>query len=130
MYDKYGWFANVDFTNDPQKIRWSAFLADDRYKNEVGIHEGGALYTKGAYRPTVNSMMRENLEYFNAPSRWAIYQQILKRSGESYNFDSFLTYDAVNRSASVNTARPPMKAAANSARRPFVPTAPPVIVDK
>ena len=130
VYDKYGWFANVDFTNDPQKIRWSAFLADDRYKNEVGIHEGGALYTKGAYRPTVNSMMRENLEYFNAPSRWAIYQQILKRSGEGCSFDAFLTYDAVNRSASVNTARPPMKAAANSARRPFVPTAPPVIVDK
>ena len=130
VYDKYGWFANVDFTNDPQKIRWSAFLADDRYKNEVGIHEGGALYTKGAYRPTVNSMMRENLEYFNAPSRWAIYQQILKRSGEGCSFDAFLTYDAVNRAASVTTARPPMRAAANSARRPFVPTAPPVIVDK
>ena len=128
VYDKYGWFSNVDFTNDPQKIRWSAFLADDRYKNEVGIHEGGALYAKGAYRPTVNSMMRDNLEYFNAPSRWAIYQQIMKRSGESYSFDTFLTYDAVNRSASVNAARPPLKAAANAQRKPFVPTAPPVIV--
>ncbi len=130
VYDKYGWFANVDFTNDPQKIRWSAFLADDRYKNEVGIHEGGALYTKGAYRPTVNSMMRENLEYFNAPSRWAIYQQIMKRSGETCSFDAFLAYDAVNRSASLNatSTRPPMKAAANGVRRPFVPTAPPVIV--
>ncbi len=120
----------MDFTNDPQKIRWSAFLADDRYKNEVGIHEGGALYTKGAYRPTVNSMMRENLEYFNAPSRWAIYQQIMKRSGETCSFDAFLAYDAVNRSASLNatSTRPPMKAAANGVRRPFVPTAPPVIV--
>ena len=128
VYDKYGWFSNVDFTNDPSKIRWHAFLADDRYKNEVGIHEGGALYAKGAYRPTVNSMMRENLEYFNAPSRWAIYQQIMKRSGESCSFDAFVTYDAVNRPATANAARPPMKAAANVRREPFVPTAPPVIV--
>ncbi|MBQ6958930.1 MAG: redoxin domain-containing protein [Bacteroidales bacterium] len=128
VYDKYGWFSNVDFTDNPQKIRWNTFLADDRYKKEVGIHEGGALYAKGAYRPTVNSMMRENLEYFNAPSRWAIYQQIMKRSGESYSFDTFLTYDAVNRSASANAARPPLKAAANGTHQPFVPTAPPVIV--
>ena len=124
-YSKYGWYSNVDFTNDPQKIRWSAFLADDRYKNEVGIYEGGALYEKGAYRPTPNSMMREDLEYFNAPSRWAIYQQIMKRSGESPSFDAFLTYDAVNRKSASQSAK---KAAANSARQPFVPTAPPVIV--
>ena len=124
-YSKYGWYANVDFTNDPQKIRWSAFLADDRYKNEVGIHEGGALYEKGAYRPTPNSMMREDLEYFNAPSRWAIYQQIMKRSGENPSFDAFLSYDAVNRKSASQSAK---KAAASSARQPFVPTAPPVIV--
>ena len=124
-YSKYGWYSNVDFTNDRQKIRWSAFLADDRYKNEVGIHEGGALYEKGAYRPTSNSMMREDLEYFNAPSRWAIYQQIMKRSGESPSFDAFLSYDAVNRKSASQSAK---KAAANSARQPFVPTAPPVVV--
>lgn len=128
-YKKYGWYSNVDFTNDPKTVRWSAFLADDRYKGEVGIHEGGALYEKGAYRPTPNSMMREGMEYFNAPSRWAIYQQIMKRSGESVSFDAFLNYDAVNRKASVNAAaaRPPMKVAENGSRS-FVPTAPPVIV--
>ena len=70
-------------------------------------------------------MMREDLEYFNAPSRWAIYQQIMKRSGESPSFDAFLTYDAVNRKSASQSAK---KAAAGSARQPFVPTAPPVIV--
>lgn len=128
-YEKYGWYANVDFTNDPEKIRWSRFLADERYKGEIGIYEGGALYTKGAYRPTVNSMMRENMEYFNAPSRWAIYKRIMERSGESYSFEQFLEYDAVNRAVTAATksaaVRPPMKDAAN---RRFVPTAPPVIV--
>ena len=127
VYNQYGWFANVDFTNDKTKIRWSSFLSDDRYKNEVGIFEGGALYSYGAYRPSQNSMMRDNLEYFNAPSRWAIYQQIMKRSGESYSFQKFLEYDAVNRAkASQAAARPPLKAAANG--RKIQHSAPPVII--
>ena len=128
LYNAYGWYANVDFTNDPSKIRWNAFLSDTRYKDEVGIYEGGALYATGVWRPSANSMMNEDAPFFNAPSRWAIYKRIMELSGESASFDAFLTYDAVNRSASVTTVRPPMKAAANGARRPFVPTAPPVIV--
>ena len=123
LYDSYGWYSNVDFTDDPAKIRWSAFLSDERYKDEVGIFEGGALYTKGAYRPSKNSMMNESMEYFNAPSRWAIYQQIMKRSGEDYSFEKFLEYDAVNRGkAQAAAARPPLKAA-----RHVEPGAPPVI---
>ena len=125
VYDRFGWFSNVDFTDDPSKIRWSAFLSDDRYKNQVGIYEGAALYPQGAWRPTLNSIMKDNYGGFNAPSRWAIYQQIMKRSGESYSFDTFLTYDAVNRSAATSAARPPMKAAANAR---IEHTAPPVIV--
>ena len=127
VYEKYGWFANVDFTNDPQKIRWSAFLSDSRYKDEVGIFQGGALYAFGAYRPSKNSMMNENYEYYNAPSRRAIYQQIMKRSGEEYSFEKFLEYDAVNRGAAAAAARPPLKAAAATGRR-FEHTAPPKIV--
>ena len=49
----------------------------------------------------------------------------MKRSGESPSFDAFLTYDAVNRKSASQSAK---KAAADSARQPFVPTAPPVIV--
>ena len=91
MYNQYGWYANVDFTNDPSKIHWSAFLSDSRYEKEVGIFEGAALYEKGAWRPSANSVMNMNMGGFNAPSRWAIYQQIMKRSGENPSFDDFLT---------------------------------------
>ena len=97
MYQKYGWYSNVDFTDDPAKIKWSAFLSDERYKDEVGIFEGGSLYRKGAYRPSENSMMGDGYEYFNAPSRWAIYKRIMELSGEEASFDKFLEYDAVNR---------------------------------
>ena len=122
MYDKYGWFSNVDFTDDPAKIRWSAFLGDDRYKDTVGIFEGGALYMKGVWRPSKNSLMNENMGGFNAPSRWAIYQQILKRSGEDYSFAKFLEYDAVNRGSTKSGVPVPLK-------RPdgWEPGAPPVI---
>ena len=128
LYNQYGWYANVDFTSDPTKIKWSAFLSDSRYNDEVGIYEGGALYSLGVYRPSKNSMMRENFEYYNAPSRWAIYQQIMKRSGESCSFEKFLEYDAVNRAAVSEAAaiRPPLKAAANG--RSFEHTAPPVVI--
>jgi thiol-disulfide isomerase/thioredoxin len=127
LYDEYGIYANIDFTDDPAKVRWSAFLADERYKDEVGIYEGGGLYSLGAYRPSKNSMMNENFEYYNAPSRWAIYQRIMERSGEEYSFEKFLEYDAVNRGKAAAAARPPLKAAAAGSRR-FEPTAPPVIL--
>ena len=103
-YEKYGWYSNIDFTNDPAKVKWSAFLSDNRYKDEVGIFEGGSLYSKGVYRPSENSMMRDNLEYFNAPSRWAIYKRIMELSGEEASFDKFLEYDAVNRGKKQSSA--------------------------
>ena len=97
MYEKYGWYANIDFTNDPKKVKWSAFLTDERYKDEVGIFEGGSLYARNAYRPTNHSMMNDHFEYFNAPSRWAIYKRIMELSGEEASFEKFLEYDAINR---------------------------------
>ena len=121
-FEKYGWFSNVDFTNDASKIRWSVFLSDDRYKDEVGVFEGAALYEKGAYRPSENGMMREDLDYYNAPSRWAIYQRIMKLSGEEYSFEKFLEYDGVNRKTKAAAASYPVSG------RHFEPTAPPVIL--
>ncbi|MBR5056730.1 MAG: hypothetical protein IKX03_05995, partial [Bacteroidales bacterium] len=58
---------------------------------------GGANYTSGVYRPSSNSMMKDELDYYNAPSRWAIYKRIMEQSGETASFDKFLEYDSVNR---------------------------------
>ncbi|MBR1926296.1 MAG: Ig-like domain-containing protein [Bacteroidales bacterium] len=120
VFNKYGWFSNVDFTDDPSKIKWSSFLSDERYKNEVGIFAGGALYEKGAWRPSVNSMMRENAEYFNAPSRWAIYKRIMELSGEEASFEKFLEYDAVNRGEKQSSA-PATRSAITSAKFEHTP---------
>ena len=120
-YKDYGWYANVDFTNDPKQVKWADFLSDSRYKDEVGIYEGALNVTKGAYRPSENSMMNQNIDYFNAPSRWAIYQRIMKLSGESCSFDKFLEYDAVNRGA--KQAHAPLTRPGNG----WVPGSAPVI---
>ena len=125
QWEKYGWWANSDFTNDPAKVKWSKYLTDDRYKDAVGIFEGASTYSVGAFKPSENSMMNENLEYFNAPSREAIYKRIMTLSGEGYSFEKFLEYDAINRTPAAKAA---VKAVSKApARRAWEPTAPPVV---
>ena len=97
----YRWYSNVDITSDPAKIKWSAFLSDSRYKNEVGIIEGGFTYQYGVWRPSVNSIMNDNQGGFNAPSRYTIWYRINKLAyGSKWNgtYEDFATYDAINRS--------------------------------
>jgi thiol-disulfide isomerase/thioredoxin len=127
LYAEYGWAANVDFTDDPQNILWSAFLSDERYKDEVGIYEGACNVLHGAWRPSKDSMMNQQVEYFNAPSRHAIYKRIMELSGEGYSFGKFLEYDAVNRGGTKAAPRPPLKAAAERPHS-LENLAPPVII--
>ena len=102
MFD-WGWWPNIDFTNDPDSVKWARFLHDGRYANEnLGIFEGGATYGKGVWRPSENSIMRYNTGIFNAPSREAIYTRINKLAyGDDwqYDYEQFVAWDAVNRVA-------------------------------
>lgn len=101
--EQYGWWRNVDFTNDPKSIKWNMFLSDTRYADEgLGVFEGGLTYWTGVYRPSENSIMRYNTGGFNAPSREAIYYRIHKLAyGESwtYDYEDFVGYDTVNLNA-------------------------------
>lgn len=99
----WGWWKNVDFTNNLNSICWSKFINDSRYANEgLGAYEGGLTYWTGVWRPTENSIMRNNTGGFNAPSREAIYYRIHKLAyGEEwqYDYDNFVTYDVINRTS-------------------------------
>ena len=100
---KYMWYSNIDFTSDPAQVKWAPFLADARYKDEVGVFEGGLTYMSGVWRPSENSIMNDNQGGFNAPSRYTIWYRIHKLAyGSSWNgtFEDFAAYDAVNRNAS------------------------------
>ena len=99
---KYMWYSNIDFTSDPTQVKWAQFLADARYKDEVGLYEGGMTYMSGVWRPSENSIMNDNKGAFNAPSRYTIWYRIHKLAyGSSWNgsFEDFATYDAINRNA-------------------------------
>lgn len=126
----WGWWKNVDFTNDLSSIRWNYFINDTRYANEgLGVYEGGLTYWTGVWRPTENSIMRHNTGGFNAPSREAIYYRIHKLAyGDSweYNYEDFVQYDAVNRTAAATAAR----SAAAYKPANYRPLHPPVVRNK
>ena len=129
--NNWGWWKNVDFTSDPEQVRWSYFLEDERYASEgLGIFEGGLTYWSGVWRPTENSIMRYNTGGFNAPSREAIYYRIHKLAyGEAweYDYEDFVEYDAVNRTPAASAAR---RQRTNYVERTYAPTAPPVVVNR
>lgn len=74
----YAW--NVSNTDDPEYVPWSKFLKLEQYKDQIGIYEGAHHYEFGAYRPSYNSIMECTGDTFNAPSRYAIFCEIMKRS--------------------------------------------------
>ena len=134
--EPYGWYKNVDFTSDPTLVKWSKFLSDERYANEgLGCFEGGLTYWSGVWRPTDYSIMRYNTGGFNAPSREAIWYRIHKLAyGEEwqYNYEDFVTYDAINRTPAAQAAsRAKVKAAAAARKgKPFQPLHEPVVVKR
>ena len=98
---KFGWYRNVDFSGgDPASVSWGKFLSDSRYANDMlGVFVGGAGYEYGVWRPSKYSMMYNNISWFNAPSREAIYMRIHRLAyGPSwtYDFEQFVEYDAKN----------------------------------
>ena len=126
----YGWWKNGDFTSDPAAVKWSAFLTDDRYSAEgLGVYEGAFTYYYGAWRPTRNSIMNNNTEGFNAPSRYAIWYKIGKLAyGADWNgtYEDFVAWDAINRTSASHA---PRKAQPNYVEKNFQPLAPPVVIN-
>ncbi len=130
QHSSWGWWKNVDFTNDTNEVLWSHFLADERYANEgLGVFEGGLTYWSGVWRPSENSIMRYNTGGFNAPSREAIYYRIHKLAYGAeweYDYEEFVEWDAKNRTAAASAPRK----VARIPMRQMEHTAPPVVVKK
>lgn len=124
-FQSYGWAMNVDFTGDKDKILWKQFLQDPRYSGPdafgevLGAYEGACTYWTGAWRPTNESMMRSNINGFNAPSREAIYKRVMSTAyGETwqYDYETFVNFDLAHlprkatRSAVENNGLKPLPA--------------------
>ena len=116
VLQSYGWAQNVDFTQDENTILWSSFLNDSRYSSEeIDIYEGACTYMSGVYRPTEDSMMNTNTCGFNAPSRKAIYDMVMKRGeNRETTYEEFADFDSRNVSQIQTLTR-----TSNAISRPF-----------
>jgi len=133
QYEPYRWYSNVDVTSDPAEVKWSVFINDERYKNEVGVFEGGYTVEHGAWRPSIDSIMKQGgTNYqFNAPSRYTIWYRIHKLAyGPQWNgtFEDFAAYDAINRSTGGSVSHAPMRRSTVSVQSQH--TSPPVITGR
>ena len=98
-HERLGWFLNVDSEKDSTKVIWTQFIYDPEFSNEgIGIYEGGYTFYKGVYRPTEESMMRSNNAPFNAPSRQAIYNKVMKLGlGKTATYEEFVEFDRAHK---------------------------------
>ena len=96
---KRNWYTNISVTQDPSEVPWSGFIGDSAFASEnIGVYEGGDTFWSGVWRPTVQSVMNNNINYFtfNAPCRSQIYTRIMKLSeGDTwkYDYNAFKTWD-------------------------------------
>ena len=88
-----GWYFNVC----TDRSYWNFFIGKAGYE-DVGYIEGAWGYAYGVYRPTQGGMMQNNAGKFNAPSRRAIYQRIIRQTEgyNAYSDEKFLEYDKRN----------------------------------
>ena len=99
-HDSYNICWNLSTTNDTSLAPWAQFIGREGY-DEVGVYEGGFGEDEGIWRPEEWSIMVDNRNgsegdealYYNAQSRWIIYETIHKRADMSYSFETFLEYD-------------------------------------
>lgn len=110
----FGWWLNVDFTDNREEVLWTNFLYDPRYDGQgLGVFEGACTYWTGAYRPTEESMMRNNIMGFNAPSRRAIYNNVVRRGeNRTASLEEFVSFDQ-------QTYVPQTRALSGAPSRPF-----------
>lgn len=91
-----GWSQNVAFIARADSVCWDAFLKDSRYQDDaLGVYEGGCTYPKGVYRSSDDSMMNSTACGFNAPSRKALYEKVMRlgKGMEQVPWEDFVIFD-------------------------------------
>jgi len=117
----YGY--NIDITGDRTQVHWAHYFDRDGYE-AVDMFEGACLYYYGAWRPEYISCMEDNRPYYNAPSREAIVRRIMKASGKTFNMDDFISKDKIRSYSGAPETK------SDYVSQPFVPFAPPVLVNR
>lgn len=86
---------NVSSTSDPAQVPWKHFIGVKGYES-VGaylIYDDRNDPTRGLWKPEALSVMVNNNDHFNAPSRELIVKRIKTLVGEEYSFEEFIAKD-------------------------------------
>lgn len=115
---KYGLYRNMTWNSDVTKSYWANLASDSRYDFEhLGCYEGAAGYENDVYRPTMTSIMNDNINGFNVVGRQMIYKRCMKIAyGDTwkYNNADFVAFDLEEAKASASSKRKaPVKRSAN-----------------
>jgi hypothetical protein len=89
----FGWWLNVDVTNDPTTVLWKDLIGYDG----AGIFEGGHYFTRRVWRSSETSIMKSafSVPYFNAFSRFLIVKRIKELADEPFSLDWFKANDII-----------------------------------
>lgn len=89
-----GWHRNVSLNGRHREVDWSHLIFDDRYQDIVDIYEGGFYHSEGVYRSELNSCMNNNVPYYSTVSRQEMVERIMKYSGGTFDFETFVSKDS------------------------------------
>lgn len=89
-----GWYRNVSLNGRHREVDWSHLIFDDRYQDIVDIYEGGFYHSEGVYRSELNSCMNNNVPYYSTVSRQEMVERIMKYSGGTFDFETFVSKDS------------------------------------
>lgn len=104
---------------------WQPFLDNAAVYPEVGFFEGGCTYALGIWRAESNSIMNDNVPYFNGPQRYFIYNRIKKIAGEAPSWADFRTRDVQATPSQLNA----FAAMAKASESEFIPLGRPIMMD-
>ena len=104
---------------DPTDVPWQHFIGLPGYEM-VGMYEGGFFFTEGVWRSEQNSVMNDNMPYFNAIQRELIVRRILETAGITFCFEKFLERDRIVPVSDTLRLR--------RDREGFAPSTPPVLI--
>ncbi len=90
-----GYFENLTMSSKMNDAPWKDFIFLSPYSLRVDLWEGGLNHLRGVWRSEANSVMNTYIPYYNAISRYAIYKQIMRRSGRTASLEDFIANDKI-----------------------------------
>lgn len=90
-----GLYENLTMSSKMSEVPWRDFIFHPKYSHLVDMWEGGYNHLRGVWRSENQSIMGTYIAYFNTISRYAIYKEIMKRSGRQPSLEDFINNDII-----------------------------------